>query len=221
MMKFDKYSDVKRVFLICSGLLLILCTAAAADLAQAQGQIQAQRQAQGQGQGQGHKPPEQAPQKASQKAGQKTGRKVQLQLIGFKSTNPDSAELIKALVEVLESFANSQIKKLSELLADDVTMQDQLNSNYVYGKEGVIKSLQKYGLDTANNYYIKTLRVFNPKVQLKGKRAIVSYRSTKEEVFPNSTSKMESDCTLVFIQKDGRWLLLQHLTNWHPTSTLD
>jgi len=137
---------------------------------------------------------------------------IEVELIGANETDKDSAAVISALQKLLSGLAHRDLTIIGSCLSDDVTTLDQ-TKKYVYGKQAVLDHVKKNVVGTDSQPPVKSIKVYNPFVHVKGDTAMVSFRATKDLADKNSTT-MESWCSEVFERKNGEWLVLQLKTDW-------
>jgi len=142
----------------------------------------------------------------------KDNANIEVELIGASETDKDATAVIAALQKLLAGLAHRDMSVIGSCLSEDVTTMDQ-TKKYVYGKQAVLDHVKQNVVGTDSQPPVKSIKVYNPFVRVKGDTAMVSFRATKDLADKNSTT-MESWCSEIFERKNGEWLVLQLKTDW-------
>jgi hypothetical protein len=148
----------------------------------------------------------------------KTGQSQEfdVELVGTPPSDEKSRDVVAVMRKLFVGIAEQNLDEIGACLSDEVTMFDVRKHDVLYGKTQVLEHMKKNLFGTDGNRPVKRLTVYAPFVSVKGDTAMVSFRAVKEI----ESGKLESWCSDVFERKDGKWLVLQHKTEWKPVKNI-
>jgi Domain of unknown function (DUF4440) len=139
-----------------------------------------------------------------------------VELVGTPPADEKSRDVVAVMRKLFVGIAEQNFDEIGACLSDEVTMFDVRKHDVLYGKTQVLEHMKKNLFGTDGNRPVKRLTVYAPFVSVKGDTAMVSFRAVKEV----ESGKLESWCSDVFERKDGKWLVLQHKTDWKPAKNI-
>jgi hypothetical protein len=139
-----------------------------------------------------------------------------VELVGTPPSDEQSRDVVAVMRKLFVGIAERNLDEIGACLSDEVTTFDARKHDVLYGKTAVLENMKKNLLGTDGNRPVKRLTVYAPFVSVKGDTAMVSFRAVKEI----ASGKLESWCSDVFERKDGKWLVLQHKTDWKPAKNI-
>lgn len=152
---------------------------------------------------------------AAAKSGDTGSGALQVELVNAAQADGESAGVIAALQKLLQALAQRDLQQVDACLSDDVTVYDDRNRRYIYGRETVVEHVKNNVIGADGEKPVKRLVIYDPFIYVKGNTAMVSFRATKE-LGGDSGLKLESWCSEIFERKNGQWLVLQLRTSWRP-----
>ncbi len=114
-------------------------------------------------------------------------------------------EIIDLLHKFNQTILAQDVKTFSEYVADDVTWFASESPYRGEGKEAYIKGLSDF---FAAGGKILSISDYQPKVQIYGDVAIVSFHYADSFVMGGKTIQASGKETLVFVKNDGRWWIV-------------
>ncbi len=146
---------------------------------------------------------------------QKPTESIHVELIGAEAKDKQSEQVLEALQKLLQAISQKNLEQVGNCLSPDVVSFDDRSRKLISGKQAVLDHISKrvIGLDSDDG--IKSFVVYNPRVNVKGDTAMVSFRAVKETGGPKP-ARLESWCSEVFEHKNDEWLVLHFQSNWKP-----
>ncbi len=122
-------------------------------------------------------------------------------------------EIIDLLHKFNQTILAQDVKTFSEYVADDVTWFASESPYRGEGKEAYVKGLSDF---FAAGGKILSISDYQPKVQIYGDVAIVSYHYSGSFAIGGKTIQESGKETLVLVKKDGRWWIVHDAWTANP-----
>ncbi|MBZ0185441.1 MAG: nuclear transport factor 2 family protein [Candidatus Obscuribacterales bacterium] len=126
----------------------------------------------------------------------------------------ESEVVIDTLKKIAAAYTSGDFVEFEKYLDDGVTTFDKRSKKLLVGREAVMTELKKrwheshIGKDPVVSYKIE-----HPYARVDGDTAVVTFHATKV-IGGEKHGTFESECTDVFVRKDGSWKKLHYKSDW-------
>ena len=155
---------------------------------------------------------------------QADGKKVdcRYECINPHSTGEESDLVLATLQAIFRSVEQSDFTTFASYLDADACMFDEETNKLVTGRESIVNALKEH-LEHAHIAEDQVVHfvIDEPYAHVDKDLAVVTFRARKEFAGKHPLA-MESQCSNVFVRKDGQWKMISYRTRWkkvaHPGS---
>ncbi|MCA9805408.1 MAG: nuclear transport factor 2 family protein [Cyanobacteria bacterium HKST-UBA02] len=134
-------------------------------------------------------------------------------------TNPhaacsESEAVLETLKKIAKAYTDGNFEEFEKYLDDGVTTFDNHSKKLLVGREAVMVDLKKRWHDShVGKNPVLSYTIDHPYARVDGDTAVVTFHATKV-VGGRKTGTYESDCTDVFVRKNGSWKKLHYKSDW-------